>query len=243
MTNSIKEALWKFFAPRDEVLENWIGFADDFHMPSADFYEAVEKELEARRVPGLEKSRVELAEGGLLSEKRVYLRLLRERLEFYVCAAPFGNKCFFFSFRLVQLPIGIKPMELLLFLVGVGLLFGLLAKAFGSVLGFVSLLVILGTGIYAARNSIALGFENLDASLLKMPVIGPLYEVFLRRESYYRTDTRLMYLDTVSNVVKKLAEEVTGAKGVKLLRQYEQAPILGELYKPLLPRVETERKG
>lgn len=242
MTDEIKEALLKFFSPRDEIIVHWIGFAESFQMPSSDFYDAVERELEAQKVPGLEKSRIEFAEGGLLSDRRVYLRMLRERLVFDVCAAPFGRN-YVFSCRLVQLPLGIKPMELLIFLICVGLFFGLLAKAFGTVLGFISLLAMLGTGIYVARNSLALGLEDLDATLMKVPVIGPLYEVFLRKETYYRVDTRLMYLDTVSNVVKQLAEDVTSAKGVKLVRQYEQAPILGELYKPVQPRVETERKG
>ena len=82
-----------------------------------------------------------------------------------------------------------------------------------------------------------MGLNDLDSTLNKSPLIGSIYERWFRKETYYRLDTRLMYLDTVSNVVKKLAEDVTGAAGVKLVRQYEQAPILGELYKPVPPRV------
>lgn len=105
------------------------------------------------------------------------------------------------------------------------------------------MLLSLGVGVYTLRNAVAMGFQDLDAALIKSPVLGPIYECWFRKETYYRIDTRLMYLDTVSNVVKELAEEVTCAKGVKLVRQYEQAPILNELYKPVLPRIETERKG
>jgi len=45
-----------------------------------------------------------------------------------------------------------------------------------------------------------------------------------------------MYLETVSDVVRKLAEDVTATKGIRLIRQYELSPILGELYKPCPPR-------
>src|ERR1035437_8147573 len=76
------------------------------------------------------------------------------------------------------------------------------------------------------------GLVELDATLLKLPLFGPVYERFFRKETYYREDTRLMYLTVVEGVVKKLVEQETAAKGVKLLTQYEYGPILGELYKP-----------
>ena len=33
----------------------------------------------------------------------------------------------------------------------------------------------------------------------------------------------------------ELAEEITAAKGAKLVQQYQCAPVLGELYKPIPP--------
>ena len=57
------------------------------------------------------------------------------------------------------------------------------------------------------------------------------YEAWIRKETYYRQDTRLMYLTVVEGVVKKLVEEETAAKGIKLLKEYEYGPILGDLYK------------
>ena len=43
----------------------------------------------------MEVSRVDYAEGGLLSEKRVYLRLLRERLAKRMVRRSFGKQSFF----------------------------------------------------------------------------------------------------------------------------------------------------
>ncbi len=93
--------------------------------------------------------------------------------------------------------------------------------------------------IYVMRNAVALGLKDLDATLIKSPVIGPIYERWFRKETYYREDTRIMYREIVDAVVKAKVEEVTGAKGIKLVRFNEFSPILGDLYKPTqvtLPR-------
>jgi hypothetical protein len=76
--------------------------------------------------------------------------------------------------------------------------------------------------------------------LLKSPVIGPIYDRAFRKETYFREDTRLMYLDAVPRVIEKMAEEVTAHKGVKLVRQYERAPVLGELYRRRGEATKTE---
>lgn len=229
MTNPVAEFWTKFFSPKEEVHKHWYSPVENFELPSNDFYKRIEQELAARKVPGLETSRVELAEGGLLSDKREYLRLRRERLVFDICAAPFGTS-YFFSFRFVELPLGIKPLELLIFIIGLGLVFGLLAKLLGTLWGFLVLIALLAAGIYVMRNSISLGLKNLDASLLKTPVIGPIYEVWFRKETYYRQDTRLMYLSTVNAITEMLVEEVTAAKGIKIVKRFDRKPILGELY-------------
>lgn len=50
-------------------------------------------------------------------------------------------------------------------------------------------------------------------------------------DTYHHEDTRLMYMTVVEGVVKKLVEQETASKGIKLLDEYEHAPILGDLYK------------
>lgn len=241
METGILESLRKFFFPRDEVHKHWYSAVDNFQFASSDFYRMIEKELASRNVPNLEVSRVEFSEGGMLSDKREYLRLKRERLVFDICAAPFGTS-YFFSFRFVELALGIRPLELLIFFIGLALAFGLLAQFFGSFWGFLSLLAMLVVGIYVMRNSLALGLQNLDASLLKTPVIGPLYEVFLRKETYYRQDTRLMYLSTVNGITEMLVDDVTAAKGIKIAKRYDRKPIHGDLYQERSHSVEERNK-
>jgi hypothetical protein len=229
MENSISEVFLKFFFPKEEVIEHWYAPVDNFEFVTDDFYQMIEKGLTVRKVPGLEISRVEFSEGSLLSAKREYLRLRRERLVFDICAAPFGTS-YFFSFRFVELPLGIRPLELLTFLIGVAITLGLLIKLLGTIWGFIAFLAVIGGGIYVMRNLVAFGLKDLDANLLKTPVIGAIYEVFFRKETYYRQDTRLMYLSTVNSITEALVEEVTAAKGIKLLKQYGRKPPGGDLY-------------
>jgi hypothetical protein len=189
----------------------------------------------------MELARVEFSEGGMLSDKRIYLRMLRERLVFDVCAAPFGTS-FFFSCRMAEIPLVVQLWQLLLLFVGLtaGFLisFVILGRMFGALSLFLcpimwALFLILA--VYAMRNAVAMGLKDLDRTLIQTPVIGPIYEAWFRKESYYRHDSRLMYLEIVSGVVKQLAEDATAAKGVKFSKQYEQGPILGELYKQVAP--------
>ncbi len=231
--------MFSFFKRKSDVLNHWIAFADGFQTSPSEFYAALEKELADRRIPRMEMSRIEFSEGGLLSEKRVYLRMLRERLVFDVCAAPFGSG-FFFSCRTAEIPIALMWWHLLLFLVGGWILTGgLLALLFKFTdsfwLSLLALSLLYGVAIHSLRNAVAMGLQDLDTTLIATPVVGPLYEVLFRKETYHRIDSRLCYLEVVPTLVKKLAEDTTAAKGVKLVRQYEAAPILGELYKPALP--------
>ena len=231
--------MFGFFEKKQaDVIDHWYALIPGFNSSTKDFYEAVEKELKERQVPGLEIFHVDFAEGGALSNKREYLRMTRERLVFDICAAPFGT-AYFFSCRFAEIPAVVKLGEFLV------LIIVLCFSAFIGLIIFVKILGVVGlmlfpflllaslvAAIYVMRNAVAMGLKDLDASLIKTPVIGPIYEAWFRKETYYRHDTRLMYCETVNAVVKAKVEETTGAKGIKLIRYMENCPLLSELYKP-----------
>jgi hypothetical protein len=219
-----------------EALSHWYAPVPCFNTSTQDFYTAVEKELNDQKVPGLAISRVEFSEGGILSDKRQYLRMTRERLIFDVCAAPFGTN-YFYSCRFAEIPAVVELWQLLVlaFVLGFAALasFVVFVRIFGLLAPFVwpvAFIVFLGMAIYVMRNAVSVGVKDLDATLLKIPVLNAVYEAWFRRDTYYRQDTRLMYLTVVEGVVKKLVEQETAANGVKLLTQYEHGPILDELY-------------
>jgi hypothetical protein len=248
-----------------DVLSHWYTLVDDFQYSTADFYAEIEKELTAREVPRLTISRVEYLEGSVFSDKREYLRLARERYAFDVCAAPFG-RIYFFSLRLVE--IKRSPVVLVVIVAALlgSLLFGLKScfsnrysyyppqphsgtdelwlygGACAAILGLLwnlSHRVGVANANPSPKSSVPPPAFDLDLStfVLDLPIIGDWYES-IRKDTYYRHDTRLMYLTLVSEIVKKKVEEVTAAKGVKLLETHEHSPILADLYKPTTVALE-----
>jgi len=231
--------IFNFKRKKDEVLQHSISIVPGFSYAPQEFYDVVVKELAAHKVPGLDISHVEYAEGGLLSDKRIYLRMIRERLAFDACAAPFGTD-YFFSCRTVYSPVVVKLWHIVVAFGFFAVIFSLLAKPLGDQFAAIAVLGLLVAIAQVFRNTIALGLSDLDAFLLKMPVISPIYERWFRKETYYRFDTRVAYLEIVPHLIQKLIDDITAAKGVKLVRKYQRGPILGELYKPVAVRDETK---
>ena len=230
MTNTTNSGLKKFFSSTETVHKHWYTPVDGFQFATSDFYERIEKELASRKVPGLSLERLDLSEGGPLSAKREYLRLKRERLVFDICAAPFGTG-FFFSFRFVELPFGVRLAELFVFALSLGLTAYFFIHLWGTVYGTAAFLTLCLLTVGFLRNAVALGLKDIDGTLLNAPLVGPVYELFFRKETYFREDTRLMYLTTVNEITSSLVEEFTAAKGVKLLKRFEQNSVSADLYR------------
>lgn len=212
--------LWR--RKKVDVLVHWYALLPNFQASTSDFYNAVESELTEKKIPGLEITREDFAEGGLLSAKREYLRLRRERLVFDICSAPFG-KTWFFSCRFAEIPFVLRVWEVLVLLAMLAGIVLLYISIFGVFVGSIIFGVTILALMLLLSNTVALGLHDLDAVLLKIPVIGACYEALFRRESYYREDTRLMYCEIVDKIVKAKVEETTAAKGVKLV-EYKEDP-------------------
>jgi len=231
-------AIFGFKSKNDEVLDHWISFADGLSLPPQDFYAAIEKAMADRKIPSMEVSRVEHAEGGLLSGKRLYLRMIRERLAFDTCASPFGNT-YFFSCRTVHSPPVLRLWHLAVAFVFFSIVYSLLVRALGITFANIAMIALLIAIAETFRNAIGMGLADLDNALMKIPIVGPIYENWFRKETYYRQDTRLAFLNVVPAIIKTVAEDMSGAKGIKLVEQYERAPIFGELYKRVPPKAKT----
>lgn len=79
------------------ILSKWHHSFDNLQLSSADFYKNMEKSILEQELPDVKLSLEKISEGGILSSKRLYLRITRKGLVFDICAAPFG-KNFFFSY-------------------------------------------------------------------------------------------------------------------------------------------------
>src|SRR5688572_23098631 len=84
----------------------WANLIVGLKHSSQEFYTRVQQVLAEHEVPDMTISRIGLKEGRMLSARREYLRIQRERFVIDVCGAPFGT-AFFVSIRSGDLPLRI----------------------------------------------------------------------------------------------------------------------------------------
>jgi hypothetical protein len=224
---------------KGEILDYWITFYDTLKYSPQEFYERIEKELEARRVPGMGIAREEFAEGGLLSEKRIYLRLFRERLAVYACASPFGAG-YFFSCRVVYVEALIRLWHIVATLFVFTILGVILIPLLGlpfAVIALSALPFALAGVVHNISKSV---YSDLDTFLLKIPGLSTIYEALFRADTYYRADARGFYLKQIPTLINELAQEITAGNGAKLVQHYRYPPINKDLQRVLPPSAEPE---
>ena len=81
-----------------EVLTHWSYLARGLQFDPEAFYGTLEGKIKAEKIEGLTITRATLSQKGMLSRKRVYLRVNYYNLMFDICGAPFGESNFFFSY-------------------------------------------------------------------------------------------------------------------------------------------------
>ena len=226
--------IFGFENKKGDVLDYQIHHADGLNLSPQEFYANVEQQLAARKFPSLEISRQEFSEGGLLANQRTYLRLMRERLAITTCAAPFGN-VFFFSFRTVYVPALVRLWHILAALIFLGVVGYLLLPPLGMSFTVVAVIALVFAIAAVLQNASAVGPSNLDARLLNIPVVATIYEDWFRVETYYREDTRNLYLTLLPQLIHELAAEACAAKGVKLDPQSQRNPKVADLDQPRRP--------
>jgi hypothetical protein len=226
---------------RGEVLEQWIYSAEAFSLSPGEFYTVVEKQLESTKTPGVEIRRERFAEGGLLSDQRIYLRFMRERLAIDTCAAPFG-KTYFFSCRTLYIPALVRLWHIVAALAFLFVVTVLLVKPLGFSFAIIAVVALMFAIVGVMRNAGTGAFDDIDKLLLKTPVMATIYEDWFRVETYYREDTRTLYLKLLPALIQSIAEEFCAEKGVKLVRQHQfPPPVLHELFQPLPPHTKKTK--
>jgi len=210
-----------------EVISHWHLLIDDFNTSALEFYESVEAALVARQVPDITTSRIDWKEGGMLSAKREYLRVARGRLTFDICAAPYGTGYFFSSWSAEQSLLRALFYACLIIL-GLPILFLFFLSQFGSN-GFVLFFLALAGALVLLRNSVQPGAALVEEMILAMPVIGPIYYRLFKPVTYYSTDTRIMFQESVHRAVIEVIAELRVARGLRALNQDETRPTMRDL--------------
>ena len=109
---------------------------------------------------------------------------------------------------------------------------GLLTVLLGPLFAVIAFVTFLFAVAAVFRNAGSTAFSDLDTLLLNVPVVATIYEDWFRVETYYRIDTRTLYQTILPGLIRAAAEEVCGEKGLKLVHQSANAPILTELHRP-----------
>jgi hypothetical protein len=214
-----------------DIFHHWVNPVPGIHFSAQDFYAKVENDVRARQWPGVEFVRVLHTEAGLFSHKREYLRVLRQRQVFDLCAATFG-KDYFFTLREAELKAQLTLPTLVIFLVALLVAFTLCLSAFGSMLGPICFGLLITFGVLLLWNVLRMGLTRLDGLLMRTPVIGPIYETWFRRSTtYFQHDTRVVFLKLMDDLVKAEVDKETSAKGIELLSCLEHQPIFDGFYK------------
>jgi hypothetical protein len=140
----------------------------------------------------------------------------------------------------VYVPALVRLWHVVAALVFFGAVGRVLVPPLGLTFAAVALVALIFALAGVLRNAATSRVADIDALLLKTPVVSTIYQDWFRADTYYRDDTRAIYVQRIPQVIRELADKMTAAKGVRLVQQYRYAPVFGELYKPLPPRPEPK---
>lgn len=219
------------FQNNSELLSHWVSMIEDMKASPQEFYDQVERLVVKRNIPEIEISRVTWKEGGILSADREYLRVMRGRYLYDICAAPFGTGFFFSSWMAEKLPSPIWAIGS--FLIAVILFFSLffLLSYFAGVWGVLLWLMgIVGISawLFVLVNQADSNFADY---IFVVPYLGPFLERLFCPNTYFRRDTESMFRTMVHNAVLEAVDATTKAKGARELVGDERKPILKDFFK------------
>jgi len=215
-------------AAADEIVSHWSKLFENFQASPLAFYQAVESALLKREIPDSKNSRIDHKEAGVLSAKREYLRVQREKLLFDIGAAPFGTG-FFVSWWLVDEFPRLNPLVKIAAVFGLFLVAIFLVVPAGMVLGSILFLALLFGGLAVANSNASIG--NFDDRVVRaLPLIGALYNWLFKPDTYYRIDSMKMFQTAVHNAVLEVIDAMTAEKGLRALSESERKPVMREFY-------------
>jgi hypothetical protein len=194
------------FEPKPErtlVISHWAKLFTGLCIQPTALYDLVEEAVKSREVPDCDVSRVDWHEGGAFSANREYLRLNRGKLDFYICAAPYGSG-FFVSSRLTT-PSGVdKRIVVPASILG----FFILALLFYQMFGFFGIILAMGVA-----------------------VAGVIFILNMTKLTFYRIDTAQMFQQAVHQALMEAIDQVTKTAGIAPLSEAERKPVMHELFR------------
>lgn len=212
------------------VLSHWATLVENMQASPMEFYKQVEEAVGKREIPDLQISRVTWKESGILSADREYLRVMRGRYLYDICAAPFGNGFFFSSWMAEKLPSPLWAIIGFLLLPFVVFYLFFLLVYYGGVLGFLFWGGALVAGLVFLIVALSKEESAFADHIFVVPFIGPFLERLCRPNTYFKSDTEAMFRTMAHNAVLEAVDATTKAKGARELTSDERKPVLREFF-------------
>jgi len=211
-------------------LNDWRSWYKNFQMPPLEFYGLLEAAIRRRQIPDLEISHKNYRQSCLLSDRRVYLRLRRDRMLFDCCAAPFGTD-YFFSYWLWFLPrrftfyhfLGLATISLIGEFAAHHTVYWL-----DILMGFLTMAFILFLIVRSRWFPSSLWLEEYAHGL---SVIGVIWELFFRRPTYFEQDTASVFHAVIHDCYMDVLDGLTQTHSLRALSEEErQKPVMRDFF-------------
>ncbi len=212
------------------VLAHWSTLVEDMQASPREFYNHVVAAVDKREIPAIRIERVTRKEGGLLSADREYLRVIRGRYRYDICAAPFGTGFFFSSWMAEKLPSPLWAIIGFLVLPFVALWLFAIFAYFGGVIGFLMWSGGIVTGIVFFIIALSKEESVFADHIFVVPYLGAFLEKMFRPDTYFRQDTETMFRTMAHNAVLNAVDATTKATGARELTSDERKPVLREFF-------------
>jgi hypothetical protein len=212
------------------VLSHWATSIENMAASPKEFYERVEQAVQKRKIPDIRITLVSWKESGILSASRTYLRVVRGRYLYDICAAPFGNGFFFSSWMTERLPSPLWAIAGFIISLLIGFYSFFLLIYFVRFLGF----LIWVSGVFGTSVVFIILLSQSESPLgeyvFVVPYIGPFLEKICRPNTYFRRDTESMFHSMVHNALLEAVDATTKEKGARELTSDERKPVLREFF-------------
>lgn len=212
------------------VLSHWATMVENMQASPQEFYVHVEEAVKKREIPDIRIERVTRKESGFLSADREYLRVIRGRYLYDICAAPFGTGFFFSSWMAEKLPSPLWAIIGFLILPFIAVWLFLIFIYFGGVTGFMMWSAGAVAGIVFFIIALSKEESVFASHIFVVPFVGPFLEKMFRPDTYFRSDTESMFRSMTHNAVLEAVDATTKAKGARELTSDERKPVLREFF-------------
>lgn len=210
----------------DMVTSHWCQPIIGLQVTPSQFYEAVIRAVQERRIPGVEFSRVWWKASAFTGANREYLRVTRSRFVYDICAAPYGAGSFISSWLCI-VPFTLSLWHLAGMIGAAMFLFWLPPVAIYYAF---CLLVTGGAWWMYCRTVTATSIK--DDLILGLTGIGPILK--MRAESkptYFQIDAAAVFQTAVQEAVMAVVDKLCQEQNLRPLAELERKPVAREFLK------------